>query len=196
MDDFELRRIIYDYIKEICHYSQMQVFSTSSYQRNYFQLQIDDTINGLINFLLERDEIAIQQSSLASQVEWMQRKDQEIQRRWENPESVLGISQDEAEALQMDTEEPQEELEALQVEPEKPRIISLTELTEADGSGGRNAYVAVNGNVYDVSVASRWGGGTHFGLYAGHDLTSEFMACHNSMFEILKILPIIGVLQK
>ncbi len=51
MDEFELRRMIYDYIKEICHFSQMQVFSTSSYQKNYFQLQIDEAISGLINMV-------------------------------------------------------------------------------------------------------------------------------------------------
>jgi hypothetical protein len=53
VDEFELKRIIYDYIKEICHYSQMQVFATSSYQKNYFQLQIEEAINGLINLIME-----------------------------------------------------------------------------------------------------------------------------------------------
>ena len=52
MDEFEIRRIILDYIKEICHYSQLQVFATSIYQKNYFQLQIDDGIDGLINFFM------------------------------------------------------------------------------------------------------------------------------------------------
>jgi predicted heme/steroid binding protein len=169
VDEFELRRIIYDYIKEISHFSQMQVFSTSSYQRNYFQLQIDEAINGLINFLLEREEMALQQNNLAHQIEIMQQEEQA--------------------ALQ----EAQENQTG---ETEPPRIITLEELAAADGSGGKKAYVAVNGNVYDVSLASRWGGGTHFGLYAGHDLTNEFIACHNAMFEILRILPIIGVLQK
>lgn len=159
MDEFELRRIIYDYIKEICHYSQMQVFSTSSYQRNYFQLQIEEAINGLINLILEREELALQQNNLAHQIKLMQQ------------ENLTG-------------------------ETEPPRIITMEELADADGSNGKNAYVAVNGNVYDVSLASRWGGGTHFGLYAGRDLTDEFVACHNAMFEILSILPIIGVLQK
>jgi predicted heme/steroid binding protein len=53
MDEYELRKQINDYIKEICHFSQMQVFATSGYQKNYFQLQIDEKTNGLIDFLLQ-----------------------------------------------------------------------------------------------------------------------------------------------
>ncbi len=49
MDEFEMKRRIYGYIKEICHYSQMQVFATSYYQRNYFQMQIDDATTALIS---------------------------------------------------------------------------------------------------------------------------------------------------
>ncbi len=47
--DLELRKSVEDYIREICHYSQMQVFSNSCYQKNFFQLQIDERINGLIH---------------------------------------------------------------------------------------------------------------------------------------------------
>lgn len=176
MDEFELRRMIYDYIKEICHYSQMQVFSTSSYQKNYFQLQIDDAINGLINFLKERDEIARQQNFLAYQVEQIQQGDRQILQGWNRTGEAPVMQQ------------------TVTGEPEVTRIITPEELAAADGSNGKEAYVAVNKKVYDVSLASRWGGGTHFGLYAGHDLTNEFLACHNAMFEILRILPVIGVL--
>ncbi len=49
MDEFEMKRRIYSYIKEICHYSQMQVFATSYYQKNYFQMQIDDATTAMIN---------------------------------------------------------------------------------------------------------------------------------------------------
>lgn len=70
------------------------------------------------------------------------------------------------------------------------------ELAAFDGSHGKPAYVAVNGNVYDMSKEAVWGGGTHFGLYAGKDLTPQFMACHKGMVEILTKLPKVGTLYK
>lgn len=72
--------------------------------------------------------------------------------------------------------------------------LTLEELAEYDGSGGKSAYVAVEGVIYDVSNNPLWGGGTHFGLYAGRDLTSQFNTCHN-MKAILEKLPKIGILK-
>jgi predicted heme/steroid binding protein len=74
------------------------------------------------------------------------------------------------------------------------REFTLEELAQYDGSGGRLAYVAVNGIVYDVSLESTWGGGTHFSLYSGKDLTAQFDGCHSGKVEILRNLPIVGVL--
>lgn len=71
---------------------------------------------------------------------------------------------------------------------------TIEELARYDGSNGRSAYVAVNGVVYDVSSEATWGGGTHFGIYAGRDVTNEFLRCHGSE-EILKNLPRVGVLK-
>ncbi len=48
MKDQELRRIVNDNIRDICHLSQMQVFATSYYQKNYFQLQIDNRVDDLV----------------------------------------------------------------------------------------------------------------------------------------------------
>ena len=50
--------------------------------------------------------------------------------------------------------------------------MTTEELSHYDGSKGRPAYVAVNGIVYDVSLEATWGGGTHFSLYSGQDLSS------------------------
>lgn len=75
------------------------------------------------------------------------------------------------------------------------REFTIEELAQYDGSGGRPAYVAVNGIVYDVSLDATWGGGTHFSLYAGRDLTGAFMGCHGSRPEILSNLPQVGVLK-
>lgn len=73
---------------------------------------------------------------------------------------------------------------------------NLEELSQYDGSDGRPAYVAVNGIVYDVSLESTWGGGTHFSLYAGKDLTSQFNGCHGGRAEVLKNLPQVGLLKE
>ncbi|MDF2592411.1 MAG: heme/steroid binding domain protein [Clostridia bacterium] len=70
---------------------------------------------------------------------------------------------------------------------------TVDELAQYDGSAGKPAYVAVSGIVYDVSIQSTWGGGTHFGLYAGKDLTAHFQACHDND-TILAMLPKVGVL--
>lgn len=71
---------------------------------------------------------------------------------------------------------------------------TLEELANYDGSSGKPAYVAVNGVVYDMSGVASWGGGTHFGLYAGKDLTSQFENCHG-MADILNKLPKVGILK-
>lgn len=75
----------------------------------------------------------------------------------------------------------------------RQKQFTLEELAQFDGSGGKPAYVAVGGTVYDVSVQGAWGGGTHFGLYAGKDLTAHFQACHDND-TILNALPKVGVL--
>lgn len=76
------------------------------------------------------------------------------------------------------------------------RVFTVEELAQYDGSNGKSAYVAVNGIVYDVSLEATWGGGTHFSLYAGKDLTAQFNGCHDGKLEILKDLPKVGVLQE
>lgn len=55
---------------------------------------------------------------------------------------------------------------------------TVEELAKYNGEGGGTAYASVNGIVYDVSMNTAWGGGTHFGLYVGKDLMGEFSGCH------------------
>jgi predicted heme/steroid binding protein len=76
----------------------------------------------------------------------------------------------------------------------RQKQFTMDELAQYDGSAGKPAYVAVGGTVYDVSVQGGWGGGTHFGLYAGKDLTAHFLACHDND-TILNMLPKVGVLK-
>lgn len=74
------------------------------------------------------------------------------------------------------------------------REFTIQELAEFDGAGGKPAYVAVDGIVYDVSYSAVWGGGTHFGLNSGRDLSAEYRNCH-AMQNILLRLPKVGVLR-
>lgn len=76
----------------------------------------------------------------------------------------------------------------------RQREFTIEELAQYDGSGGKPAYVAVNGTVYDLSMNPAWGGGSHFGLIAGKDLSEEFKSCHG-MSSILQTLPKVGVLK-
>ncbi len=48
------------------------------------------------------------------------------------------------------------------------------ELAQFDGTGGKPAYVAFNGTVYDVTESAMWPEGDHEGMHqAGADLTAE-----------------------
>lgn len=82
----------------------------------------------------------------------------------------------------------------LQNSREMSKEFTIAELAKYDGKNGNPAYVAVDGIVYDVSLSPAWGGGTHFGLYSGKDLTTQFKSCHN-MMGILSKLPKVGVLK-
>ncbi|MFL0249337.1 cytochrome b5 domain-containing protein [Clostridium neuense] len=75
------------------------------------------------------------------------------------------------------------------------RQFTLEELSKYNGANGAPAYVAVDGIVYDLSLVPSWGGGTHFGLYAGNDLTKEFNSCHKGGGKILEGLPKVGVIK-
>lgn len=70
---------------------------------------------------------------------------------------------------------------------------TLEELSQYNGSDGNPAYVAIEGIVYDIGNTMTWSGGTHFGLTAGQDLTSQFNSCHG-IVDILNSAPKVGVL--
>lgn len=76
----------------------------------------------------------------------------------------------------------------------RQKEFTIEELAQYDGSGGKPAYVAINGIVYDVSMNPAWGGGSHFGLIAGKDLSAEFKSCHG-MNGKLEELPKVGILK-
>jgi predicted heme/steroid binding protein len=66
------------------------------------------------------------------------------------------------------------------------------QLSRFDGIEGRPAYIAFNGNVYDVSESFLWMGGSHQALHqAGKDLTGVLdRAPHGE--DLLERVPIIG----
>jgi len=55
--------------------------------------------------------------------------------------------------------------------------VTIDELKTMNGNGGKKAYVAVEGKVYDVSGLASWKGGSHqSGLHlAGNELTVEIL---------------------
>ena len=50
--------------------------------------------------------------------------------------------------------------------------LTVEELAEFNGKDGNNAYVAVNGVIYDVTGVSAWTNGSHNGASAGNDVSS------------------------
>lgn len=71
------------------------------------------------------------------------------------------------------------------------RLFTKEELAKFNGRNGNPAYVAVNGMVYDVTNNAAWGAATHFGLFAGNDVTAQFSSCHAEQ-PILEKLPVVG----
>ena len=73
------------------------------------------------------------------------------------------------------------------------QTFTLDELAQYDGKNGNDAYVAVDGIVYDVTNAAKWQNGNHYGVQAGTDCTTAISRSpHGS--SVLDGLPIVGAL--
>ena len=75
------------------------------------------------------------------------------------------------------------------------RKFTRKELARNDGKNGSPAYIACNGNVYDVSDSFLWKSGKHWVLHvAGQDLTDCLKdAPHGE--DLLDRIPVIGILE-
>jgi predicted heme/steroid binding protein len=58
-------------------------------------------------------------------------------------------------------------------EGEEGLELTLEELAEYDGQDGNKAYIAIDGNIYDVTNLPPWSGGIHNDFPAGQDYTEE-----------------------
>jgi predicted heme/steroid binding protein len=68
------------------------------------------------------------------------------------------------------------------------------QLSEFDGRGGRPAYIAYKGGVYEVTGSFLWMGGRHQALHrAGEDLT-EVLDTSPHGKDLLERVPLIGKL--
>ncbi|HOI85759.1 MAG TPA: cytochrome b5 domain-containing protein [Acholeplasmataceae bacterium] len=72
--------------------------------------------------------------------------------------------------------------------------LTLEELSFYDGKEGRPAYIAVNGEIYDVSDSVLWQNGGHNGFEAGQDLTDAIINESPHGLANLSRVPKIGIL--
>ena len=73
------------------------------------------------------------------------------------------------------------------------KTFTLAELAQYDGKNGNDAYVAVEGIIYDVTNAAKWQNGNHYGVQAGTDCTTAISRSpHGS--SVLDGLLIVGTL--
>ena len=74
-------------------------------------------------------------------------------------------------------------------------VISREGFKENDGRSGKPAFVAVNGEVYDLSASPLWKDGEHMGEhYAGSDLTESLLRAPHGI-EALERYPKVGELE-
>ncbi len=76
------------------------------------------------------------------------------------------------------------------------RVFTLEELAEYDGLDGQDAYVAVDGVVYDVTDSDMWDAGGHNGYQAGQDLSEEIKEISPHGVSVLDRMPVVGTLEE
>jgi len=73
---------------------------------------------------------------------------------------------------------------------------TLEELSKFNGKDGEKAYIAYNGNIYDLTGSSYWNDGLHMGMHeAGIDLTDEMGSAPHAD-DVFGEFQVIGTLAK
>lgn len=75
--------------------------------------------------------------------------------------------------VDMPVETPAETPGETPTEGEEGLELTIEELAEYDGQNGNKAYIAIDGNIYDVTDLPPWAGGVHNDYPAGQDYTEE-----------------------
>ena len=88
-------------------------------------------------------------------------------------------------------EKPQEAEEKAEELP----VFTMAEVARFDGKEGRDAYIVVDGVVYDVTSVSQWHGGAHFGFEAGKDVSEALAKSAPHGASLLRSAKIVGTLQ-
>lgn len=168
---YRLREMLIQHQKELCYYSQMQTFASSTYEKKYYQNLVDERTEELIHVL---ERMMIHSYELNSD-------------NMQNNNTIEGIPINEVPLNEEEGNQNQEDDEV--------KVFTLDELANYNGENGKPTYVAVNGVVYDFSTAIPWVNGKHNGLTAGMDLTAQFTRCHRGMIQTLERYPIVGLLE-
>lgn len=197
-----LKNTIYGYTFEICEYSQMQMYAASNVQRDYIQKLIDLKIEELIEYVIQyisRNEYQGMESEYKTNSCIYEETALEEENELEE-QTVLeehnGLDEQNELEEQNELDVIENELNEISESVEQVIEFTLDELATYNGANQRATYVAVNDVVYDVSMAPPWRGGTHFGLSAGQDLSSQFRGCHLGFLQILERYPRVGVLKR
>lgn len=90
--------------------------------------------------------------------------------------------------------EPTQETEIPDNNDDELIELTLEELSYYDGKEGRPAYIAVNGDIYDVTDSAFWQMGLHNGYEAGQDLTDPIINESPHGLANLSRVPLIGKL--
>lgn len=78
--------------------------------------------------------------------------------------------------------------------PSETQTFTREELAAYDGQDGRQAYIAIDGIVYDVTLVAEWGNKMHAGRFtAGKDYSEEIKNAPHGVDKLLKAVKI-GVL--
>lgn len=79
-------------------------------------------------------------------------------------------------------------------EEKRMKIIGTEELKKYDGREGRKSYVAINGIIYDLTESPLLRVSPHNDIVLGTDITESYNECHKNNKELLKDIPVVGIL--